>query len=471
MLDEDSRIRTFVWLALIVIFLVGVMAVIIPPAQALTFGTPTPTPTPVPTPVPTPQIVYVTVIVTPEPTPTPVEAVCSGGSCSSGGVDIHTVIKVDDQAGVLFIARGDDALISGRWDSSANYNKLTSFWLFGTYSNLDFIYDQSVTVDAENNYHIYLTPEQTNGLKIGKYIGLVQFSGRDGRKISYDTRANQLISPFRDVEPISTLGFTPGMVYQEFMALLANKTYNDDIYEIYDIRVEDPWINVNQNYAGGDIYNPELYISGETNLGTSNTLTITLDPERQTNSKLLEAATRVLKVNTYPNPLHPRNTWDFIFPTTGLFPGWHTLLIKSMKFGVQVETRFELREEWNPITPTPTPRIVVGFPSTPATPTPIPQPTVEVPPAVVSTVVAVSSPLPQDQSYVVKGQESWTLSPTPIPSKVSTAVPTPTPTKKLFLNAKADSPIGKSLQGMPINPIVTIMSLIAGIFLFIRGGK
>lgn len=459
----------FNWGIIIITFIFFIGLILITPTQAIVFGA-TPTPTPLPT--PTAQIVYITVVVTPIPTPTPnatptpIETVCSGNSCSSGGMEIHTVVKVDDQAGVIFIARGDEAIIGGKWDSLVNYNKLTSFWLFGTYSSLDYIYDQPIMVDAENNYHIYLNTAQTSSLKTGKYIGLVQFSGRDGRKVNYDFKTDELISPFRDVDPILVKGYTPGMVYQNLMSLLSNQTYNDDIYEIYDIRVEDPWINIYQNYDDGNIYDPELYVSGETNLGISNTLTITLDAEKQTNNKLMEEATRVLRISPYTNPMHPRNIWNFTFPTTGLYPGKHSLLIKSLKFGIETTTEFNLQEAWATATPTPPPIRIVGFPTTASTPTPIP-PIIAPVVATPTQINVINTPLPTNQSYaVVSGQESWTVSPTPIP----TAVPViaTTTAKKLMLNAKADSPIGKSLQGLPINPIIPVVSLIAGAFVITR---
>jgi len=457
MLNKNSSGGLF----FIVLLLFSLMS-LAPIASAIQIGaTPTPVPTTIAT--PTPQIIYVTV--TPEPTPTVNITVYNGTSSSTGGMEIHTVQKIDNQEGVLFVARGDETIISGTWNRETNYNKLMQFWLFGTYSSLDYIYAQPLTVDTQDIYHVYLTAEQTSGLKTGKYIGLIQSSGRDGRLISYDKRNEELVSPFRDIEPVSILGDTPGGVYQKLIAMLSNETFNDDTYRLYDIRVEDPWVGINQNYGDGDPYDPKLYISGETNLGSLNALTITLDVEKQTNKKMLEEATKVLKIYPYTDPMHPRNTWNFSFQTAGLYPGKHSLLIKSPRFGTQTSTVFDLSEAWQTPTPIPTPQRVLGFPSPTITPTPI------ITFTVVPTVGLATTVIPTNQSYAVVEGETWTLSPTVPPAPEITTEATATPAKRGFLGAKADSPVNKSLSSMPVGVEIPLFSVIVGLLLIARRAR
>jgi hypothetical protein len=208
---------------------------------------------------------------------------------------------------------------------------------------------------------------------------------------------------------------------------------------------------VEDSQTNGDLTDPEVTLHGETNLGPTNSLVAIIDVEKQVTQAKLKEATRVLRIYEYKDASHPRNTWNLSFKTSTLYPGKHTITVKNLRFNVETNADFNLKEIWNNPTPTPTPIRVIGFPTTEPTPTPIPTPTT-VPP---TPVVIVQTPVPT------------TIAPTPVPTPPPTIIiETPTP-KKLFMNAKEDSPLGKSILSMPINPIIPITGLVVA-FLVLR---
>jgi len=380
-------------------------------------------------------------------------------STSVGGMEIHTITRMENQAGIIYIARGDDYTLSGAWDPVNNLKKEVSFWLFGSYGSLAPIYDQPVDVNIENNYHVYLKSLQTGSLNAGTFIGVIQFTGKNGiKEIEYDAVNEELSSPFRAVQSVPIRGDSPSGVYTKLLTMIRNLDFCDDTYRLYEIRVEEPWISVDDSQSNGDTKDPEVTLHGETNLGPSNSLIAILDLDKQVTAAKLKEATKPLKIYEYKDANHPRNTWNLTFKTSTLYPGDHEIIVKSLRFNVETSAKFIIRDLWENPTPTPTPVRVIGFPTTEPTPPPIPTPTeVPTPPAVIIQT-------PQPTTIIT------TAIPTTVPTPVPTLIietPIPTETKKMFLNAKPDSPLGKSLSTMPISPIIPITGLIVA-FLVLR---
>jgi len=483
----------------IFVLLIGLALIFSVPVSALKIGN-----TPTPTPTPTPQIVYVTVLVTPVPTttvPTPVPTPLPGsGLWKTNQLKVYPAEV--GRLGVTYVARGDGAVISRTYPNatlhSATVHKEVHFWLFGTQSNLDKLLDYTdIIIDSQGAYHIYLTPSVTSGLTPGIYYAVVQSAGANGKMdVTYNANQNRLESIYTYMEATPLAGDSPGKTREKLLAMTKEGDWCDDQIEEFELRVEDPWVSIDDSYTDWDEENPTMYLAGATNLGNSNQLTIILDPDNQITPKEIERATRTIKVEQYTDPMYPRNLWHFNFSTSGLYPGDHEILLKCPKFGIEVKTKFTLVEDkWPILTPTPTPkRYITGFPDSPT-------PNVTKPP--VGQLQYVNSPdaiIPISTTEVAStGDTSISktgdtaanpyvptpdVTQAPTPAALQTVVgavttsggsyaveytlgqeptmpPETTPTKRLLLNANPNSPIGSSLQSMPLEPAVAILGLLA----------
>jgi hypothetical protein len=446
---------TSICLILIVLSIIAIL-----PVDAIKLG---PTPTPVPT--PTPEIIYVTILITPVPTripttiPTPIPTPLPGSGLWSGK-DIKVFPIGDNQEGVTYIARGDEGVISRNYPTPLKIStkREAYFWLFGETINLDRIFSKEVVVDSADVYHIYFSALDTNGLEPGKYKALVQFVGDNGKRdIVYDPKNERLDSIYAAVEstPASS-GDSPMKIRDKLLAMLNNRVWCDDTYEEFEIRVEDPWISIDDSWSDGDLVNPQMHVSGATNLGIRNGLTLTIDADQQITEREKMRATRGITIEPYTDPQYPRNKWAYNFSTSALYPGKHDLTLKSPKFGLVATSFFELVESWPMLTPTPTPqRYIMGFPEEPT-----PNTTIR-PIEIIQTQEPIVNQNPGiPGGYVMVDGVVVTEDVTQVPVQVA-PLTFATPTKALLLNAKPDSPVGNSLAAMSLDPMLVILGLLA----------
>lgn len=456
----EKHLATKVMAVSLSVFLVvaAAIAIAIPSVSAIKLG---PTPTPVPT--PTPEIVYITLLVTAPPTPVPTPTTQTTPLPGSGlsGAQKLKIFVGGDRTGTIYVAKGDSGVISRDYPTpiKASTKREARFWLFGTVSNLDWILDKEVVVDSQDVYHIYLDPMETSGLTPGKYEAVVQFVGENGRlDITYDRANQRLDSIYAAVESVPVGGDIPTKFENKLVNMLSNQQWCDDKFETFNVVVEEPWISIDDSWWDNDPTDPTMHVSGATNLGITNGLVITLDPNNQITPREKQRATRVVNITNYEDPTYPRNVWKFHFSTAGLYPGTHELVLKSPRFSLETSTQFELVEEWPILTPTPLPRVYIkGFQEEPAE---VPTLDQDAPaPTIVPEVYYTPVPTTPEGSYVVVQGEGK-------PAVVSTPEPTPvtpeeTPTERMFLNARPDSPVGSSLNAMPFDPAIAILGLLA----------
>jgi hypothetical protein len=370
-------------------------------------------------------------------------------------VSVQIPVVKESLSGMIPVARGDVLTIDcGNNTGGQPGNSTAVFWLFSQRDYIsEHIYDRATSVDKQGRCWAQLTPQDTNYLVPEKYTAVLQAVGPNGiREISYDTTDRELVSPWRAVEPVSIKDLVPNRAKDALLNMCkpANGTC-DDVFTELIVKVEEPFVQIKDFSSSWDPKNPIVTVEGITNLYPwMHKLKVILDPDQQITPKLLAAATKQINITPFASLDYPRNTWNFTFGTASLYPGRHEIKVIA-DTGAYDTISFDLMEDWpTPVPTTPSPRrYVLGFEETPE-------------------ITMKPTPVANETANV-------TLVPTPTPTNLPAHTPTPklltpspTATKKNFLNAGDKSPIGKAAGKMPVGPEVAIFALISVGYLVLR---
>lgn len=170
----------------------------------------------------------------------------------------------------------------------------TKLWVFG---RVDGIYDHSGN----------LTEKEIMGLEIGSYKIISHDVGRNTiQEVSYDSISDELVSPWRNVEPIDVYGIQPRLVMDRFVSMIRN---TDDKIETYNLEVQDPSItiySISEVGIGNDMITTYdrgttmLDVRGYTNVANGTLLTFVMDTDMQNARSLPEYTYHTTAIRTSP---------------------------------------------------------------------------------------------------------------------------------------------------------------------------
>jgi hypothetical protein len=352
---------------------------------------------------------------TPVPTPTP------GQPAKNIPKDTH-----------VLIARGDNGLLKYGLDYNQSEGKEQSayLWLFGTVDSKTKILGGPLTYHKNDSVYSYeFTPQMTEGLVEGWFIGYLQFTGPNGfqdvfyvpsHKFESDGEFHQTLdTPYDDkiIPDINLDPFIPIRISQEFEKLEKKSQYCDDILVPITMEVATPSINFREYYTSGN----NITIQGDTTMAAGTMIVFMIDPQRWALPNDIKAHTWSTETTGSQN--EPRTfSMDMPINWKEMSVGAnHTVraTVEKNKIKVSQFKDFKVTDVY--IVPTPTPerdRVLVeeyGWHVLNVTPTATPIPTEA--PTITPTDTTTTN---------ITTAQTTTITTAPTPTAVPTPKPTPT---------------------------------------------
>lgn len=165
-------------------------------------------------------------------------------------------------------ARGDPVA----WNNS-KFTNLSRVWLFGVNEK---VYDYPA-----NDSQLYIPASVIQSLEPGYYKVVVDNPGMNTLIESiYDPEKELITSPIRKTPEIEIAGLSPRVVYSRYLPWLLK--YSDDVITEYDLKVEEPYVEIvgiNTMYENAL---PSIRVDGYTNLIPGTTIYCILDEDNRT---------------------------------------------------------------------------------------------------------------------------------------------------------------------------------------------